>query len=140
MIIDAHTHIDDSTQTKLSKEERLKLLLKSMKENKVDHAFVVADIPSEPEEITLTHEEILDLIQPYPQLHLVGKVPLNLSEDSLYLNQVRIDIMKKKIIGIKLYPGYEKFYPHDKRYNKVYNMCEELDVPVMFHSGDVMLG
>ena len=42
------------------------------------------------------------------------------------------------MIGIKLYPGYENFYPQDKRYNKVYDICEEFDIPVMIHTGDVM--
>jgi hypothetical protein len=42
------------------------------------------------------------------------------------------------MVGIKLYPGYEPFYPHDKRYRKVYDLCEQFDIPVMLHTGDVM--
>jgi hypothetical protein len=38
--------------------------------------------------------------------------------------------------GLKLYPGYEPFYPHDKRLRVVYDLAEEFGVPVMFHSGD----
>lgn len=140
MIIDAHTHIDDVTDSGLSKEKRLQLLLKDMESNKIDHAFVLADIPSGSEGKFMSHEEILDLIKPHPQLHLVGKVPLNLCQDSLYLNQIKVDVMTKKIIGIKIYPGYENFYPHDKRYEKLFNICEEFDIPLMVHTGDVMGG
>lgn len=38
--------------------------------------------------------------------------------------------------GLKLYPGYEPFYPHDHRLQVVYELAEEFDVPVMIHSGD----
>ncbi len=38
--------------------------------------------------------------------------------------------------GLKLYPGYEPFYPHDPRLQVVYELAEEFDVPVMIHSGD----
>ena len=38
--------------------------------------------------------------------------------------------------GLKLYPGYEPFYPHDPRLRVVYDLAEEFNVPVMIHSGD----
>ena len=38
--------------------------------------------------------------------------------------------------GLKLYPGYEPFYPHDPRVKVVYDLAEEFDVPVMIHTGD----
>ena len=40
------------------------------------------------------------------------------------------------IKGLKLYPGYEPFYPHDQRLRVVYELAEEFHVPVMIHSGD----
>jgi len=41
-----------------------------------------------------------------------------------------------QVKGIKLYPGYEPFYPWDKRCQVIYELCVEYDVPVMIHSGD----
>jgi predicted TIM-barrel fold metal-dependent hydrolase len=38
--------------------------------------------------------------------------------------------------GLKIYPGYEPFYPHDRRMRVVYELAEEFDVPVMIHCGD----
>jgi hypothetical protein len=38
--------------------------------------------------------------------------------------------------GLKLYPGYEPFYPHDSRCQVLYDLAMEYDVPVMIHSGD----
>ena len=38
--------------------------------------------------------------------------------------------------GMKLYCGYEHYYPYDKRYQRVYDLCIEFGVPVMIHTGD----
>jgi predicted TIM-barrel fold metal-dependent hydrolase len=38
--------------------------------------------------------------------------------------------------GLKLYPGYEPFYPYDPRCRLLYELALEYDVPVMIHSGD----
>lgn len=146
MIIDCHVHLDDVMHMKVSPAKRLQRLLTAMKQNKVDHAFILADIPS-PEELKhlchdayLSHEETLEMLKTHPNLHLVGRVPLPLCQNDAYLRTVRSHIAAKRIIGIKLYPGYEQFFAHDKHYSKVYDLCEEFDVPVMIHTGDVMEG
>jgi len=47
------------------------------------------------------------------------------------------DYLKDGLVkGLNLYPGYEPFYPHDKRLQVVSDLGVEFDVPVMFHSGD----
>ena len=47
------------------------------------------------------------------------------------------DYLKEGLVkGLKLYPGYEPFYPHDNRLQVVYDLAIEYDVPVMVHSGD----
>lgn len=138
MIIDIHTHIDDEWHTNLPTEKRLKNLLETMKKHGISHTFILADVGSTSREKMLSNEEIIRIIKPYKQLHLVGKVPFAVCQDAAYLTKVRNHIKERDIIGIKLYPGYEPFYPHDPRYTNVYNICEDFDVPVMFHSGDVM--
>jgi predicted TIM-barrel fold metal-dependent hydrolase len=37
---------------------------------------------------------------------------------------------------VKLYPGYEPFYPNDARLDPVYQLAGDMKVPVMIHSGD----
>jgi predicted TIM-barrel fold metal-dependent hydrolase len=46
------------------------------------------------------------------------------------------DLEAGRVKGLKLYPGYEPFYPHDRRLRVVYDLAEEFHVPVMIHSGD----
>jgi predicted TIM-barrel fold metal-dependent hydrolase len=40
------------------------------------------------------------------------------------------------VIGLKLYPGYEPFYPYDLWCKSLYELALEYDVPVMIHIGD----
>src|SRR3989339_1796518 len=41
----------------------------------------------------------------------------------------------KKIVGIKLYPGYQDFKPSGVLAFPVYELAEKFDLPVIFHSG-----
>ncbi len=41
----------------------------------------------------------------------------------------------KKIRGIKLYPGYQYFYPNEEKVYPLYDLCSSQGMPVMFHSG-----
>lgn len=43
---------------------------------------------------------------------------------------------ENKIVGIKLYPGYQHFYPTDKKVTQIAKLCERYNKPLVFHSGD----
>lgn len=43
----------------------------------------------------------------------------------------------KKIVGIKLYPGYQYFYPSDRKVFEIAKLCQKYAKPLIFHSGDV---
>jgi predicted TIM-barrel fold metal-dependent hydrolase len=60
--------------------------------------------------------------------------------ENIYKQLIRIKRrlnMCNKIIGIKFYPGYEHFYPNNKRLYKAYKFAEKNNLVVVFHSGDV---
>jgi len=109
-----------------------------MKQNNINYSLVLADVQAHPEEKMLSNEEILEIIDPHKQLRLVAKVPLKFCQNKAYLTRIRKLLKENTAVGIKLYPGYEPFYPNDSRFKNVYNICEEFDIPVMFHTGDVM--
>ena len=37
--------------------------------------------------------------------------------------------------GVKMYPTYQHFYPNDERFYPLYETVQELEVPIMFHTG-----
>jgi predicted TIM-barrel fold metal-dependent hydrolase len=74
---------------------------------------------------------------------IAGRKNLGVVAGISYLNFKQSDLqeineyLKDGLIkGLKLYPGYEPFYPYDNRLKVIYDMAVEFDVPVMFHSGD----
>jgi predicted TIM-barrel fold metal-dependent hydrolase len=52
------------------------------------------------------------------------------------LVKIEEDIKKGIFKAIKLFPGYEYFFPNQKECNPVYELAEKLKVPVLFHTGD----
>ena len=38
---------------------------------------------------------------------------------------------------MKIYPGYEPFYPNDKKFDPLYDLCEKYDLPLMIHTGEI---
>lgn len=43
-----------------------------------------------------------------------------------------------KIAGIKLFPGYQSFYPHDPRLGPLYEFAHRRNLPVLVHQGDTL--
>lgn len=44
------------------------------------------------------------------------------------------------LAGIKLFPGYLPFYPHDRRLDPVYEFAHRRGLPVLLHQGDTLGG
>jgi hypothetical protein len=134
VIIDCHVHLnhyEDSPPPPL--EMRVERLLAAMAEARTDYALVLtsytvnADRPSTAEVILAT--------EGHPQLGVVAGVSyLQYRERDL---RELADLLDAGLVkGLKLYPGYEPFYPHDQRLEVIYDLAAEFRVPVMIHSGD----
>ncbi|MFH0701160.1 MAG: amidohydrolase family protein [Candidatus Woesearchaeota archaeon] len=133
MIIDAHTHIDLFSDEFISPEQRVNNLKEFMKEAGIDQSLIFCLTPSLPK--VLTQDQILNLISGEKNLFIVGTISIikHTKKDLLRLEE---GLKQKKIVAIKLYTGYEAFYPTDKRCEPVYALGEKYDVPVIFHTGD----
>jgi len=44
------------------------------------------------------------------------------------------------LVGVKLFPGYRPFYPHDARLHPVYEFAHRRRIPVLIHLGDTLDG
>ncbi len=42
------------------------------------------------------------------------------------------------LVALKLYPGYQHFYPHDRRLDPLYEFAARRRLVVMFHQGDTL--
>ena len=132
MVIDTHVHIDEYTEKFHSPQERLQHLKQLMKESKVEKALIIQEIEATYK--PLSANQILTLIKKEKNLFLIAT--LNIKYTKKEYQEIEQLLKTKKVKGIKLYPGYESFYPTDKRCDLIYDLCEKYDIPVIFHSGD----
>jgi len=134
MIIDCHTHVNNYHNENVESLQRcVDDLLLAMRRNRVDIALVLtsykvtAGRPSTRDVVKITAE--------LPNVFVVAGISYNeFSVD--HLPELRDYIQRGWVRGLKLYPGYEPFYPNDPKCAPIYRLAAETNVPVMLHSGD----
>lgn len=134
MIIDVHTHLNNyDEEQKVSLEASLAQLQESMASNQVDHAMVLTSYKVN--EHRPSTADVVEATETIDNIHVVAGISYeNYRERDL---RELADFLKdRRVVGLKLYPGYEPFYPADKRCQVLYDLAMEFDVPVMFHTGD----
>jgi len=134
MIIDCHTHINNyHDETVGSLDQSVQNLLRSMRRSRVDIALVLtsykvnAGRPS-----TLA---VVEATRPYPNLFVVAGIRYTGFEPE-HLEELLPGVAEGKIRGLKLYPGYEPFFPSDPKLEPLYDFAREHQLPVMIHTGD----
>lgn len=134
MIIDVHTHLNNYEESKeVPLAQRLEQLQESMTFSKVDAAMILTSYKVNVHRPST--REVVELTKDIDNLHVVAGISFahfkerDLRELSDYLEAGLVK-------GLKLYPGYEPFYPHDSRCRILYDLALEYDVPVMVHTGD----
>jgi predicted TIM-barrel fold metal-dependent hydrolase len=142
-IIDCHVHLNNydglnkSENKVLSLQERLETLLETMKNNNIAYSLVLSSYKVD--ENRPSTSQIIDIVKENNYIDRIGVVAgftidNHNSEDlKNYRKWLKEDVIK----GIKLYCGYEHYYPYDERYQVVYDMCIEFGCPIMIHTGDV---
>lgn len=133
-IIDCHVHLNNyHEQEAISLEQSLDKLQEAMQESGVSYSLVLTSY------IVSAHRpstaQVVQAIEKIPSLGVVAGISyLNYRQRDL---RELADFLSAGLVkGLKLYPGYEPFYPHDPRLKVVYDLAEEFDVPVMIHTGD----
>lgn len=138
MIIDVHTHISKNVgEQKGTFQESLNFLLKEIKNSKVDHALVLPMYKRKDNQCAPVVEQTLRLLKDAKNLSAVGTISVT-DYKKQELEELEEWLRKKMILGVKLYPGYQHFYPSDKIAEPIYKLCMKYDVPVIFHSGDTL--
>ena len=142
-IIDCHVHLNNydglnKTENKaLSLQERLDALLENMENNNITYSILLSSYKVD--ENRPSTSQLIDIVKKNNYIDKIGVVAGftidNHTHEDLknYKQWLKDDIIK----GIKLYCGYEHYYPYDERYQVVYDMCIEFGCPIMIHTGDV---
>ncbi len=134
MIVDVHTHLNNYEEDKIVPlQARYEELQESLRFSAVDHALILTSYTVNAHRPST--REVVELTRDNPAHHVVAGISfLHFKERDLReLSDYLADGLVK---GLKLYPGYEPFYPYDSRCRILYDLALEYDVPVMIHSGD----
>lgn len=134
MIIDCHVHLNNyHEEVAVSLTDSLRKLQQAMTEAAVDYALVLTSYLVSPNRPSTS--AVVDAVSQIPNLGVVAGISYaNYRQKDL--RELADFLSDGRVRGLKLYPGYEPFYPHDSRLQVVYDLAEEFDVPVMIHSGD----
>ena len=134
MIIDCHVHLNNYHENvAVSLEESLAKLQEAMSESGVDYSLVLTSYLVSPNRPSTA--AVVKAISKISNLGVVAGISY-MKYRQRDLRELADFLENGLVKGLKLYPGYEPFYPHDKRLQVVYELAEEFDVPVMIHSGD----
>jgi hypothetical protein len=134
MIIDCHTHVNNYHREDLeSLHECLNQLLLQMRRNRIDIALILTSY-----KVTQGRPSTRDVVSATRDLPNVFVVA-GLSYQHFHpdeLVELREYLQAGHVRGLKIYPGYEPFYPCDPKFVPAFKLAAEFKVPVMVHSGD----
>lgn len=145
-IIDAHMHPDFNNKISIERAKQLginfnlKGLLKDFKKYNIIKAVAIPRFThifsKEKISIIIRNDEIKKLVLENGN-KFIGACMIspteNVHED---INMIENDIKKGIFKAIKLFPGYEYFYPNQEECTPIYELAERNNIPVMFHTGD----
>jgi uncharacterized protein len=134
MIIDCHTHLNNYHDEAVDDIRGcLTRLQTAMRRNRVDAALILTSYKVSPGRPSTA--AVIEAVDQFPHLYVVAGISwANFSQDDV--DALRGFLEAGTIKGLKIYPGYEPFYPADAKLAPAYRLAEEFDVPVMIHTGD----
>lgn len=133
-IIDCHVHVNAYESLKnLTLDERIENLANTMQSNGVDHAIIISSYKINEERPSTG--QILSASKKHENIKVVAGYSIT-NHDDENIKEYRQYLKDDKIKGLKIYPGYEHYYPFDPKYQKLIDLCIEFDVPLMIHTGD----
>lgn len=135
MIIDCHVHLSTFTNEGLSFARIRDRLLAEMTERGIGYSCILPD--SESGSAVSDLDTSLELTNGEPRLVPLGTAHVPALEPA-HVEKLETLASARKISGIKLYPGFEPFYPDSPECRPLYDICLRHDIPVVFHSGETM--
>lgn len=134
MIVDCHVHLNRYWEEQPGTlAERIDALEQAMKRNRIDMAMILSSYVVNVARPSI--DDIVLAIKDKKHLRVVAGIPFATIEHQNW-DSLREHLRLDHVRGLKLYPGYEPFYPSDKKLRPVYELAEEFNVPVMIHCGD----
>lgn len=133
-IIDIHVHIDCSSLSKAKKD--LRDYARLMEQLGIDAALVMPAGTKKEADCFKELEILVKALAGNNRIYATANIDIKdyIFSDLLFLTDL---ISQSKVKAIKLYPGYNSFYPEDGQCHVFYKIAQEFDIPVLIHSGEL---
>ncbi|HSE53932.1 MAG TPA: amidohydrolase family protein, partial [Gemmatimonadales bacterium] len=134
MIVDCHVHLNNyENDTAPTLDRCLDDLKRTMRRNRVDIALVLSSYKVTPGRPST--RALVEALRDVPYLYVVAGLDYFTFAPE-QLAELRDYVQAGKVRGLKLYPGYQPFYPNDPKWIPAYEFAAEQKIPVMIHTGD----
>jgi predicted TIM-barrel fold metal-dependent hydrolase len=98
----------------------------------VDYAVVIAEVAPITSAL-VTNDEVRDFCRQSPRLVPFASINPYLTNDAAAVLEGLVS--REGFKGLKMYPTYQYFYPNDPLVYPLYARAQELQIPIMFHTG-----
>ncbi len=132
MIIDSHIHISIITKGDDNFELVKQKLFKEMRANKVNRAIVIPD--NEPNPKCANLDVVIELTKNEPKLAMIATLKAHEINNG-NLKKIEKLFLKKLALGFKIFPGHDPIYPTDKRWQPIFKLCQNYNLPLIIHTG-----
>lgn len=82
---------------------------------------------------------VAGVVRQYPDRFL-GFASVDPWKGALAVQEVERSVKELDLRGLKLHPTTQAFFPNDPRFYPLWEKCAELDIPVLFHTGQTGVG
>jgi predicted TIM-barrel fold metal-dependent hydrolase len=82
----------------------------------------------------VSNDDIADAVKRHPDV-LIGFATVDPWRANSAIREVRRAVEVLGLRGLKLHPGIQAFAPNDHRFYPLYEMCANLKIPIIFHTG-----
>jgi predicted TIM-barrel fold metal-dependent hydrolase len=135
-ICDAHVHLGPSGPVQAYENPTiyLKELMKLLDRFKIDRALVFPN-PNVGDKYPETNDYIAKCVEKFPK-RLIGFGRVDPRRGNEAVQELKHMRQKLGLTGLKLHPMVECFRPDHPYFNKFFKKVEELDLPVLIHTGE----
>jgi predicted TIM-barrel fold metal-dependent hydrolase len=85
------------------------------------------------------NDYVASVVQRYSD-QFIGFASVDPWKGKMAVQELERSVKELGLRGLKLHPSAQAFYANDPRFYPLWETCAELDIPVLFHSGQTGLG
>ncbi len=114
-------------------------LIEDMDRAEVEKAVLLAFDCETTYGFKVANEDIAELVAQHPD-RLIGFASVDPHKGEMAVRELERAVKELGLRGLKLHPPTQQFYANDRRYYPLWEKAQELEIPVLIHTGHTFVG